>query len=228
MEADKKIPLKQRFYLWLGSHVAGRIIRLLRRTVKLEIVGQENLDYLMNNGGRAIFAFWHGNMVIPMMRLIGKDITALVSQHGDGEIIARILDNLGFGLVRGSSTRGGIAALKEMVKLLKQPNIVVITPDGPKGPYREFKIGAVLLAQRTGVPVLPMSAYTSSPRFLKSWDRFLIVKPFVHCVLMYGDPIPVEKDLTLEELEEKRRLVEQAVRDLDQKAETFFTTTDNQ
>lgn len=224
MDAEKKMPNKQRFFLWLGSKVAGKIIKLLKYTVKFEIVGQEHFDGLMNNGGKAIFAVWHGNMVIPMMEHIGRGVNVLVSQHGDGEIIARILTSLGYGLVRGSSTRGGSEALKTMIRLFRKPAIIAITPDGPKGPYRELKIGAVILAQSTGVPVLPMSAYTSSPKFLKSWDRFLFVKPFTRCLLIYGKPIKIDRDETTEGLEEKRKLVEQSIWNLDQMAENYFST----
>jgi lysophospholipid acyltransferase (LPLAT)-like uncharacterized protein len=224
MDAEKKIPLKQRFFLWLGSKVAGKIIWLLKRTVKLEIVGQEHLDGLMNDGGKAIFAFWHGNMIIPMMEHIGSGVHVLVSQHGDGEIIARILTSLGYGLVRGSSTRGGSEALKTMIRLFRKQGIIGITPDGPKGPYRELKIGAVILAQSTGVPVLPMSAYTSSPKFLNSWDKLLVVKPFTRCVLMYGKPVKINREETSDGLEEKRKIVEQSIKDLDQKSENYFST----
>jgi len=193
--------------------------------VRLEIVGEEHFDTLMRNGGRAIFAFWHGKMIIPLFRHINDGVYVLVSRHRDGEIIARILESLGCGLVRGSSTRGGAAALKEMIRLLRKPGIVAITPDGPKGPRRRLKAGPVILAQSSGVPILPMSAYTSRPSFLKSWDRFLVVKPFVRCVLMYGEPIRIDRDLSPEEIEEKRAAVEQALYRLDEAAETYFTAS---
>lgn len=224
MDAEKKMPNKQRFFLWLGSKIAGKTIRLLKYTVKIEIVGQEHFDGLMNNGGKAILAVWHGNMFIPIMEHIDSGINTLVSHHGDGEIIARILTSLGYGLVRGSSTRGGSDALKTMIRLFRKPGIMAITPDGPTGPYRELKIGAVILAQSTGVPILPTSAYTSSPKFLKSWDKFLVVKPFTRCVLIYGKPIKIDRDETTEGLEEKQKLVEQSIRNLDQMAENYFST----
>lgn len=222
MSEEGKLPLKQRFYLWIGSHVAGRLIRLLKKTVRLTIVGDEHLQSLMENESRAIIAFWHGNMVIPMMRHTDEGVVALVSEHGDGEITSRILKSLGCNLIRGSTTRGGSKALKEMTKRFESPGIIVMTSDGPKGPYREFKIGAVILAKRTGVSILPVSAYTNRPKFLKSWDRFHFIKPFVKCVLMYGKPIKIEQDLSSEELEEKRRFVEQTMHELDRRVETFF------
>jgi len=222
MSEESKLPLKHRFYLWLGSHVAGKLIRLLKKTVRLTVIGDEHLRSLMENGGRAILAFWHGNMIIPMMRHIDEGDVVLVSEHGDGEIIARALKSLGYDLIRGSTTHSGAKALVDMRKRFESPGIIAITPDGPKGPYRELKSGAVILAKQTGVPILPISAYTNRPKFLKSWDRFHLVKPFVKCVLMYGKPIKIERDLSSEKLEEKRRFVEQAIYELDRQAETFF------
>lgn len=221
---EHHLSLKQRLFLWSGSHIAGRIIRLLKKTVRITVVGGENLTEVTEKHSRAIFTFWHGNMIVPMMQLIGKEIVVLVSEHGDGEIIARAISNLGYGLVRGSTTRGGAKALKTMIKRFEQPGIIVITPDGPKGPYRKLKIGVVILSQRTGVPILPMSAYTSSPTHLKSWDRFHLVKPFERCVLFYGKPIYIDKELNGDELEEKRKYVEQELYNLDRKAEAFFRT----
>lgn len=214
--------MKRRFFLWLSAGIAGRLIRLLKRTVTLTVVGDENLTGVINSGGKAIFVFWHGNMLIPIMRHIDTGVLALVSEHGDGEIIARILNSLGCDFIRGSTTRGGARALKDMMKILKSPGIIAITPDGPTGPFRTFKIGAVILAHRTNVPIIPMSAYTNKPRFLKSWDKFHVVIPFTKCVLMYGEPVHIERDLNETELEEKRKYLEALVRDLDGKAETFF------
>lgn len=214
--------MKRRFFLWLSAGIAGRFIRLLKRTVTLTVVGEENLTGVMNSGGKAIFVFWHGNMSIPLMRHIDSGVVVLVSEHGDGEIISRILNSLGCDLIRGSTTRGGARALKDLMKRLKSPGIIAITPDGPTGPYRTLKIGAVILAHRTNVPIIPMSAYTNKPRFLKSWDKFHVVIPFTKCVLMYGEPVHIERDLNETELEEKRKHLEAVVRDLDGKAETFF------
>ena len=118
MNLKKKdtVPLKQRFFLWLSCNVAGRFIRLLKKTVKLTIIGDENLQKLINADGKAIFVVWHGNIIIPIMRHIDDGVVVLASEHGDGEIIANVLSSLGFDLIRGSTTRGGSRALKDMVK----------------------------------------------------------------------------------------------------------------
>jgi len=223
IQTDKKtVSFKYRFYLWLLDHFGNNYIRLLKHTVRLEVIGEEHLKTALADTGKAIFAFWHGNLIIPMIRHIDQDIYVLVSTHNGGEIIARMLTNLGYRLVRGSSTMGGSNALKEMAQVLQEPNIMGITPDGPKGPVRELKIGPVILSQKTGVPIIPMSASTNSPVFYKSWDKLLLVKPFVKCVLLYGKPISVENGLTGDGLEEKRREVEQAISDLDTQAENHF------
>ena len=216
------LTFKQRFYLWLGANVAGKLLRLLRKTVRLTVIGNENLQSVIDKGGKAIFVFWHGNMLIPMMRHMDDGIVVLVSEHGDGEILARMLKSLGHHLIRGSTTRGGARALKQMMKRFKSPGIISFTPDGPKGPYRVMKIGAVVLAHRTGVPIIPISAFTGKPRFLNSWDRFQLVKPFESCVLLYGKPITIEHQLSSEQLEEKRKSVEHTIHELDSQAEMYF------
>ena len=107
MNAKKKetLRLKQRFFLWLSCNVAGRFIRLLKKTVKLTIIGDENLQSLINAGGKAIFVVWHGNIIIPIMRHIDDGVVVLASVHGDGEIISNILSSLGYDTIRGSTTR---------------------------------------------------------------------------------------------------------------------------
>ena len=228
MNEQQKISLKRRFYLWLGAHVGGLFIRLLKITVNLKTIGEEHREKLMADGGRYIMVFWHGNMMIPMIRHINEGIIALVSQHGDGEILAHILKNIGCGLVRGSTTRGGARAIVEMSRLFQSQAQIAITPDGPKGPYREMKIGAVALAHRTGVPILPVSVCTSRPKFLRSWDKFLFVKPFVRCVMIYGEPIRIDQEFTNDELDDKQLFVEQELYRLDAAAESFFTTRNNE
>lgn len=222
MGENQKIPLKQRFYLWLATYIAGFLIRIIRKTSRLYSVGDEYSQNLHEFGERCILASWHGSVIAPIMKHMDEGLVVLASEHGDGEIIARVLKSLGFGLIRGSTTRGGSRAMAEMIKRLKTPGKIAITPDGPKGPYRKFKMGAVVLAQKTGAPIVPLASYSNSPFILNSWDKFQIVKPFGKFVIVYGPPILVESDSTPGELEEIRDYVEQEMHKLDIQAETYF------
>ncbi len=225
MGENKKIPFKQRFYLWLAKNIAGFLFRIIRITSRIYVVGGEHRRQLYEFGERCIFTVWHGSVFAPIMNLMDEGIIVLVSEHGDGEIIARILKNLGFGLVRGSTTRGGSRAVAEMVKRLRTPGKIAITPDGPKGPYRKLKMGAVVLAQMTGAPIIPIASYSDNRLLLNSWDKFQVVIPFGKCVIVYGLPIRVDSELTPGELEEKRKFVEREMHKLDSLAETYFDST---
>ena len=119
-------------------------------------------------------------------------IAVLVSEHGDGEIIARILASFGFRLVRGSSSRGAARALIAVDRELEAGFDVGITPDGPRGPRHSVAPGALLAAHRAGVRIVPLAASASAFWQLGSWDRFMIPKPFARVTIAYGDPLPVE------------------------------------
>jgi lysophospholipid acyltransferase (LPLAT)-like uncharacterized protein len=121
-----------------------------------------------------------------------RQIAVLVSEHGDGEIIARILTEFGFRLVRGSSSRGAARALIAVDRELEAGYDVGITPDGPRGPRHSVAPGALLAAHRAGVRILPLAAKASTSWQLGSWDRFMIPKPFARVTIAYGNPVAVE------------------------------------
>ena len=130
------------------------------------------------------------------------DLTALISSSDDGEAICDVFAKFGYTAVRGSTTRGGIPALKQLIKLLEQKTSVAITPDGPLGPPEKIQSGVVLLAKYSGVPIIPWHYEADSQWRLKSWDRHKIPKPFTAVVESYGEPFLVPKDLSTEGVSE--------------------------
>ncbi|MEO7963088.1 MAG: DUF374 domain-containing protein, partial [Gemmatimonadaceae bacterium] len=120
-----------------------------------------------------------------------EPISILVSTHADGEIIARILESLGFTTVRGSSSRGGARALLELVRVLREGHDVAVTPDGPRGPRRVFAPGAAVAAMRAGAPVIGIGARTERAWRLRSWDRLMIPKPFARVTVRYTEALRV-------------------------------------
>ncbi len=187
--------MKDKVYLFLAKYVFGFIIRLLKVTVRFKLVSPDYLDEMVKQGEGCILVFWHGQMLIPLMYHSGKGIFVLVSQNIDGEIIARILNNLGNDSIRGSSSKDGKKVFSEILNKLKENNVVAITPDGPRGPYRKLKMGAVYIAKKSGCPLIPISVYAKNMKNLKSWDKFIIVKPFTECIISYGEPIYVKEDV---------------------------------
>jgi lysophospholipid acyltransferase (LPLAT)-like uncharacterized protein len=138
-----------------------------------------------------ILTLWHGQMLPILVAHRGEPCTVLVSEHRDGEIIARILAAFGFHAARGSTTRGGSRALLQLAQLVRDGHDIAITPDGPRGPRREMAPGALLIAQRTGAPLVPLVAHCSATWRLRTWDAFEIPKPFARVTVLYDTPHPV-------------------------------------
>jgi lysophospholipid acyltransferase (LPLAT)-like uncharacterized protein len=164
------------------------VIRALAATWRFRIVGRERIDAMRARGEPFILAFWHGRMLPLLWSHRGQGISILVSEHGDGEIIARIAAAVGLNTVRGSSSRGAERALLGMIRTVQEGGEVAITPDGPRGPLETFAPGAAIIAQRSGAPIVPLAAGADRAWRLKSWDRFLIPKPFARVTVSYGEP----------------------------------------
>jgi lysophospholipid acyltransferase (LPLAT)-like uncharacterized protein len=152
--------------LTLLPPVGAGLIRLLGRTMHLETEGGERVDALYRAGHRLIIAFWHGRQLMMPLAYRGTGAYILISQHRDGELIHRIVSRWGFRSVRGSTTRGGVAALRALIRAGQAGADVVITPDGPRGPRQVVQPGVVQLAQITGLPIVPLTFSCSKK---KSW-----------------------------------------------------------
>ena len=171
--------LKKRVEQWvkfsLLPPIGAAAIRGVARSMRYEIRGYEALDGLYREGRHIILAFWHAQQLMIPIGYRGTGSHVLISQHGDGEIIARIIARFGHEAVRGSSTRGGAGALRALIKLGRSGRDVVVTPDGPKGPRRIAKLGVIHLAKATGLPIVPLafacSKKNSSRAGIATWSR---------------------------------------------------------
>ena len=146
------------------------------------------------SGRAVVLVLWHGEMLPLLYYHRDQQIGVLVSEHGDGEIIARILSGFGFRLIRGSTSRGAARALIAVDRELREGHVVGITPDGPRGPRHSVAPGALLAAHRANVKLVSLAARASSFWRLGSWDQFIIPKPFSTITIAYGDPTPVPAD----------------------------------
>jgi lysophospholipid acyltransferase (LPLAT)-like uncharacterized protein len=142
--------------------------------MRIETKGQEEIDQLYREGKRVIIAFWHARQLMMPLTYRGTLAHILISQHQDGEIIARIVERFGFHAVRGSSTRGGVEALRELIRLGRSGVDLVVTPDGPKGPAQVVKMGVIQLARASGLPIVPLAFSCSKKNFsrvgIASWS----------------------------------------------------------
>ena len=209
--------------MFLASYLGPILIYLLGKTLRIKWVGEENLESVRSEKKSVIYAFWHGRMLIFTYSHRKRKIHVLISQHRDGEYIARIIHRLGFVSVRGSTTRGGSKALFEMCDKTAAGFDVAVTPDGPRGPGFEIHPGIMYVAQRSGMPIVPITNSAENRWNLSSWDRFLIPKPFSKTVIMLGEPIYVPPESAAEQLEEKRKELKQRMLELTEEADNYFS-----
>ncbi len=192
--------------------VAALYIRFVHVTTRWEFRGEAQIAPLLAADRPIIPAFWHSRLLMaPLGWRHERRPKVLISTHRDGELIARTVRHLGVGTVRGSSTRGGGGALREMLTALEAGDSVGITPDGPRGPRMRVQPGVIALASLSGAPVVPATYAVSHCRFLDSWDRFVLALPFGRGVYLWGEPmlVPRDADATAREaarLELERRL----------------------
>jgi len=198
----------RRALCWLGS----LYIRLVGATGRWEIENAATASQMWDEGRPFILAFWHGRiLMMPRIWRRGQPIHMLISQHRDGQLIARTVAHFGIETVTGSTSRGGGAALRAMVKALRAGTCVGITPDGPRGPRMRSSEGIVALARLSGCPILPATFSARRGRLLGSWDRFFLAAPFGGGVFVWGDPIKVAPDADAQALESARQAVEDSL-----------------
>lgn len=191
----------------IGGVLGAAAVNALMVTTRLRRLDEERYVRFRREGRPVIFAFWHGHLLPLLHAHRGEGIVTLVSDHGDGEYLTRVNGRLGYGTVRGSSTRGGVRGLKGLIRAARSGRDLALTPDGPRGPARRVKPGALAVAQATGLPIVPLAAGASGGWHLGSWDAFLVPRPFSTVCVAYGEPVRVERDLTRDGLEALAREV---------------------
>lgn len=186
-------------------------------TTRIRVRGQEHRDRLRAQDQRFIYAFWHQRQVLFTWTHRGDPADALVSKSKDGELIARTMKLCRMGARRGSSSRGGAAAVRDLMESVDAGRDIAITPDGPRGPAREVKEGVVFLAQKLGIPILPLTnALSRRVQLERAWDKFQVPLPFGRAVIRYGEPIMVGPD---DDLAAKAREVRDAIERITELAE---------
>jgi lysophospholipid acyltransferase (LPLAT)-like uncharacterized protein len=178
-----------------GAGIAGAgLLALLGRSYRFKIEGREHYESFRRVGDPVIFAFWH-RWILPLTFLHRDEgVVVLVSEHGDGEYVTRIIHRMGFGTSRGSSTRGGVKGTRGLVRALRGGTDVAITPDGPRGPATSFKPGALVASQLSGSPIIPIRLSADRSWRLRSWDGFTIPKPFARISVRYGEPRRIPRE----------------------------------
>jgi lysophospholipid acyltransferase (LPLAT)-like uncharacterized protein len=209
-------PAAIRAAAWLG----GTVFRACMSTLRVRYVPLgPGLDPRREGmQGRYLYAFWHENLLLPAFLYGRSDIHVLISRHADGQVIAEVVESLGFRTVRGSSRRGAVPAALGMLRAADKGHLA-ITPDGPRGPRRRVQPGIAYLAARSGLPVVAVGVAYDDPWRVNSWDCFAVPRPFSRAAVVTGEPITVPANAEEAELEAAREQIELAMHDLTGQAE---------
>lgn len=194
------------------------LITTIGCTVKFTVDGWEQWEAASNGGKQPIYAFWHNRVFLATYFWRRRRIVVMTSKSFDGEYIARFIQRFGYGAARGSSTRGATGAVIEMVRLMRAGCPTAFTIDGPKGPKYVAKMGAVLLAKKTGNPILPFTI--TADKFWeakKSWDGFQVPRPFARARVLIAPPIFVRSDADDTELKVKRDELQRVLDELNRR-----------
>ena len=207
---------KDRLKIKAADLVFYLLINLIGLTARFEVVGWENHETAEKNGGLPIYVFWHDRIFLTTYWWRKRRIVVMTSRSFDGEYIARFIQRFGYGAVRGSSTRGGVGAIVEMARLMRAGCTTAFTIDGPKGPRYVAKMGAVMLAKKSGQPIVPVTMALARYWTTPSWDLFQIPKPFTRARVYVARPIYVPADADENVLAAKRDELQETLDHLNQ------------
>ena len=201
------------------SKIAYYYIAFTKKTLRLRVV-----ELVGRFDEQSVYALWHGEQILPLCLNSGRQIVAMCSMSKDGEIQAGVLKDFGFIAVRGSSSKRAERALIETIRYARKGHFVAFTVDGPKGPIHKVKSGLLLVSQKVGIRLIPISAIAkNSLTFSKAWDKFKVPLPFSKTVAVYGYPIEIKKD---DNLEEKALIVEKELNKLSKFANKYYWSKD--
>lgn len=190
--------------------IVANYIRFVYFTARRQLVLPEGVQEYISGEKNCIFAFWHGRlMMVPPYKPPLSPMAVLISQHNDGQLIAMAMQHFSIGTVRGSSSKGGSRAGREVVQRLNDGSNISITPDGPRGPNRRAQAGIIHLARMCGKPILPLGISCSRHKALNSWDRMQIALPFGKIAACIAEPVIVPQDADDKTTEQARLLLEE-------------------
>ena len=203
--------LQQRVAIRTADLAFYLAIRLLCSTLRFRVEGGEHWEEASRGDGLPIYTFWHDRIFPGTYFFRRRRIVIMTSRSFDGEYIARFIQRFGYGAVRGSSTRGAVGALVELARLVRSGCPAGFSIDGPKGPRHVAKMGALLLAKKTGQPVLAFGVNAERFWRLPSWDGLQVPKPFTRVTVRFAPPIRVARDADDAALADKRVELQRAL-----------------
>lgn len=213
--------LKQDFLRLIGQYLISLAVSVLCKTLRVTVKNGGTLKQLARENKNFILAFWHGTMLLPWYLHKNKGIAALTSKSKDGDLLARLLKSWNYQVIRGSSSSGGDIALGIMIDYAKNNNSIAITPDGPKGPAKKLKAGAVVTAKKSGLPLVLIGIGYKNKRILRNWDSFQIPALFSKANAVYSVPVYINRNLDYNSTSEMINSCEAKLNELQLEAEKF-------
>jgi lysophospholipid acyltransferase (LPLAT)-like uncharacterized protein len=219
--------LKRLLNLKITSFIGFAVVRIITVTYRVKLMNPEIERKVFDTGQIPIYASWHQRF-FPGITLFArrKPISIMISRSRDGEIISRIVRLLGWYPVRGSSSKGGRQALRKIKKLVREGYKVGHIVDGPRGPFGVVKPGLLLIAQTTGMPIIPIIISAEKKWVFNSWDRFMIPKPFSRVIIRFCEEMCIPKKLSVSGFEEKRSQIENTFKKLYSETDAIWSNAD--
>ncbi len=186
----------------LVSFLGSMYVLFVYKTSTINLKNRKNIESLFKKNESFIYAFWHDQLLMcPLTWQSELEIKVLISKHRDGDIIAKLISNLGFKAIRGSThkagktkNKGGLLSARQMIKSLKKGISIGISPDGPKGPRHKVSDGILSISRLSNSPILPVGIGFKKKWVLNTWDKFIIPKPFNQITIIWGEPLPALKN----------------------------------
>ena len=222
--AGKMNILKRLLNLQIFPYIGLFIVKIISSTYRIRIINCEIERDILKRGHIPIYASWHQRFFSGITFFASrKPISIMISQSKDGELISRIVNVLGYYPVRGSSSKGGRQALREIQRLVQVGYKVGHIVDGPRGPLGIVKPGLLLIAQASQMPIVPVITSAEKKWVFNSWDRFMVPKPFSRVIIRFSDEIRIPKTLQHSDFEKKRLFIENTLKDLYVETDSIWT-----
>lgn len=192
-------PVRDALQLTIAPHAIALLLRALRATWRVRAHQRETIERFAAEDQRFLMVVWHAHLLGAFFSYVGPQWSFMISRHRDGEMVARVGELFGYSTVRGSTSEGSVAALREAVRAARAGSDLGLTPDGPRGPARVVQPGCVALAKLLSVPIVPLACGASRHWQVRSWDRLSVPKPRADLLLAYGPPIWLSADESIEQ-----------------------------